>query len=67
MAVLRIKPSHPSQGDFVIIEEENFNHEIHELYVEGKVEEKQRREPKEPKAPKEPEVKEPVINTLGDK
>lgn len=65
MAVLKVKPSHPSQGEFVIIEEDNFNPEIHELYVENEVVEV--KEAKEPKAPKEPKVKEPVINALGDK
>lgn len=34
MAEIRIKSSHPaSQGDFVDIEEENFDPKIHELYA----------------------------------
>jgi hypothetical protein len=34
MAEVRIKSTHPaSQGDFVDIEEENFDPAIHELYV----------------------------------
>lgn len=33
MATIQIKSTHPeSQGDFVIIEDGDFNEEIHELY-----------------------------------
>ena len=31
MKTLKIKPSHESQGDFVVINEEDFNPEVHEL------------------------------------
>ena len=34
METVRIKPTHESQGDFVIINKDDFNPEIHELYVE---------------------------------
>jgi len=35
MAEIRIKSTHPaSQGDFVDIEEENFDPAVHELYVD---------------------------------
>jgi hypothetical protein len=69
MAVLQVESTHPeSQGPYVLIEEENFNPDIHVLYEPNKVE-KPKKELKEPKAPKEPEVKvkEPLINALGDK
>lgn len=37
MAVLKIKSTHKeSQGDFVLIDEENFDSKKHELYVENK-------------------------------
>jgi hypothetical protein len=37
MAIMRIKSTHqPSQGDFVEIEEENFDPAIHEVYGETK-------------------------------
>lgn len=38
MAEIKIKSTHPaSQGDFVEIEEENFDPAIHELYVDPSV------------------------------
>ncbi len=42
MATVKIKPSHESQGDYVVIEEENFNKDIHALYEEEKKEVKPR-------------------------
>lgn len=57
MATLRIKPSHPSQGDFVIIEEESFDAKIHQLYVENEVIEEQIEKVPEPEADKESVVK----------
>lgn len=59
MAVLKVKPSHHSQGEFVLIEEDNFNKDIHQLYVENEVKEKPIKEPKA--------LKETIINALGDK
>lgn len=36
MTVLKIKSTHKeSQGEFVLIDEENFDHSRHELYVEN--------------------------------
>lgn len=67
MAVLRIKPSHQSQGDFVIIEEDSFNPDIHQLYIENEVIEVKEKPIKEPKAPKVAVEKEQVIDNLGDK
>ncbi|QKY09514.1 hypothetical protein [Janthinobacterium lividum] len=32
MTTIKIKPSHPSQGDFVLIEKSDFNPDVHELY-----------------------------------
>lgn len=32
---LKIKSSHPSQGDFVVINEEDFDSTKHKLHVEG--------------------------------
>jgi hypothetical protein len=40
MATIKIKPAHPSQGDCVIIEEGDFNPDIHELLDEPKAEDK---------------------------
>lgn len=39
MATIKIKPSHPSQGEYVLIEEENFDPAIHQKLDEVKVEE----------------------------
>lgn len=40
MAVIKIKSTDKeSQGDFVLIEEDDFNKEIHELYKEPKAKE----------------------------
>lgn len=36
MATIKIKPSHPSQGDFVIIEEADFDPTKHQKYDEQK-------------------------------
>jgi hypothetical protein len=57
MAILRIKSSHVSQGDFVIIEEDDFNKDIHQLYIENEV----------IKVIKEKPVKDIKVNTLADK
>lgn len=39
MATIKIKPQHESQGTSVLIEEEDFNAEVHQLYEEaGQVE-----------------------------
>jgi hypothetical protein len=35
MTTIKIKPSHPSQGDFVVIEESEFDSGNHELYEDG--------------------------------
>ncbi|QKY08768.1 hypothetical protein [Janthinobacterium lividum] len=32
MTTIKIKPSHRSQGDFVLIEKSDFNPDVHELY-----------------------------------
>lgn len=32
MTTIKIKPSHPSQGEFVLIEKSDFNPDVHELY-----------------------------------
>lgn len=32
MTTIKIKPSHPSQGEFVLIEKIDFNPDVHELY-----------------------------------
>ena len=40
MATLKVKSWHESQGDHVIIDEENFDPEIHQLYEDEKTEEK---------------------------
>jgi len=37
METVKIKPSHESQGDFVIINKDDFNPEIHEMYIEAPV------------------------------
>lgn len=34
MNVVKIKPSHPSQGDYVLINEEDFDSKVHVLYEE---------------------------------
>lgn len=34
MPTVKVMPSSPSQGDYVVIEESDFEGEIHELYVE---------------------------------
>ena len=38
MGTIKIKPSHPSQGEYVIIDEKHFNQEIHQRYEEEVVE-----------------------------
>ncbi|OEZ50345.1 hypothetical protein JAB1_14600 [Janthinobacterium sp. MP5059B] len=32
MTTIKIKPSHPSQGDFVLIDKSDFNPDVHEVY-----------------------------------
>lgn len=36
MALIKIKPSHPSQGEFVLIEEDDFDPAKHEKLGESK-------------------------------
>ena len=33
---VKIKPSHPSQGDYVVINVDDFNHKVHQL-IDGEV------------------------------
>ncbi len=40
MATLKVKSWHESQGDHVIIDEEDFNPEFHQLHEDEKTEEK---------------------------
>lgn len=64
MAVIKIKSTHKeSQGDFVLIEEGNFNSEIHELYIENEVKEIKEKPIKDTKASRSADV----TNVLGDK
>lgn len=35
MAVIKVQPWGKDQGDFVLIDEESFDEQTHELYVEG--------------------------------
>lgn len=37
MSVIKVMPWGEDQGDFVLINEEDFNADVHELYVEGVV------------------------------
>jgi hypothetical protein len=50
MATIKIKPSHPSQGDFVVIEESEFDPEKHQKYDgRGRPKKEDSRQTKKPK------------------
>lgn len=50
MATIKIKPSHPSQGDYVVIEESEFDPEKHQKFDgRGRPKKEDSRQTKKPK------------------